>query len=393
MAPTPLSELPDAAVDFDEHGRSMWDILLEAEEVMALEVRSSKLKSLLVGVRVVGHFLVQFWAARGNHLTGGANPYRTFINEFVACEALVSTTAPHAEKVKCYTKLSDLGIHYQKHLMRVFRSHGGSLPSTSEHPSRPDMNALMQDTVSSIKRPVRFLYLVLRYPQTAFQALARDSFRCVVSGSIDKASYIVFPNNFPGPVRTCLTQCCHIFSESAQDGTAKEEYAAGAMAILKMFNFDITMLLGNPNTFRNVVTIDAEIHTEWDNLEWWFEETNQPNTYNIVAAHPVFWTLSASPRQQVTLAIDPTFATECAKNHIMPHLPSRELLAIRAMVSRVAHMSGAAEQFDVVMQEREMCTVMAHDGGSSEFLSALMQISAAAQSSTLDSTVLRNGLF
>ncbi|KAJ6493515.1 hypothetical protein C8R47DRAFT_408766 [Mycena vitilis] len=371
MAPTPLSVLPATAVDFDEHGRSMWDILLAAEEVMTLEVRSSRLKSLLVGVRVVGHFLVQFWAARANHITGGANPYRTFINQIVACEALVPITAPHAEKVKCYTRVSDLGIHYQKHLMRVFRSHGGTLPSTSEHPSRPDMNTLMQDIVeqikdangtkSSIKRP----------------ALARDSFRCVVSGNIDKAAYIAFPDDFPGVVHTCLTQCCHIFSESAQDGTAKEEYAAGAMAILKMFNFDIAMLLGDPNTFRNVVTIDAEIHTEWDNLEWWFEETNQPNTYNIVAAHPVFWTLSASPRHQVTLAIDPTFAAECAKKNVVPHLPSRELLAIRAMVSRVAHMSGAAEQFDVVMQERETCTVMAHDGGSAEFLTALMQISAA----------------
>jgi hypothetical protein len=40
-------------------------------------------------------------------------------------------------------------------------------------------------------------------------------------------------------------------------------------------------------------------------------------------------------------------------------------------------MSGAAEQYEIIMRDRETSTVMAHDGSSAEFLKALVEISAA----------------
>lgn len=83
------------------------------------------------------------------------------------------------------------------------------------------------------------------------------------------------------------------------------------------------------------------------------------------------------PRQQVTFTVDPAFAAECVAQGVTPEHPTRGLLAIRAAVSRVAHMSGAAEQYEIIMRDRETSMVMAHDGSSAEFLKALVEISAA----------------
>ncbi|KAJ7939376.1 hypothetical protein B0H13DRAFT_1941134 [Mycena leptocephala] len=371
---TPLSALSAADVAFDTDGVSAWSILLAAERVMTQETQNSQLKTLLVGVRVVGHFLSEFWKARGNLLIGGHRPYHTFLKQIKSCEAVPSSTASRKELVACYEKISDLGIHYQKHLMRVFRAHGGSLPKSSQHPSRPSMDMLMADIVQQIKNADR------SRPSVKRPALARDGFKCVVSGLIDLPSYEAFPTAFPVDVVTCNTQCCHIFSESAQDGDEKTDYAGAAMAILKMFDFDFCSLLGSgANTLHNVVTMDAELHNKWDDLAFWFEEVEgQPNTYNVVAARPSFWTMVQRPRQHVTFTVDPDFAAECVTQEVTPELPSRGLLAIRAAVSRVAHMSGAAEQYEIIMRDRETSTVMAHDGGSAEFLKALVEISAAA---------------
>ncbi|KAJ6611586.1 hypothetical protein B0H10DRAFT_1882583 [Mycena sp. CBHHK59/15] len=341
---------------------------------MTQETQNSQLKTLLVGVRVVGHFLSEFWKARGNLLIGGSRPYHNLLKQIKSCEALPSSTASRKELVACYEKISELGIHYQKHLIRVFRAHGGSLPKTSQHLSRPSMDVLMADIVQQIKEADR------SKPSVKRPALARDGFKCVVSGLIDLPSYEAFPTAFPADVVTCKTQCCHIFSESAQDGDEKTDYAAAAMSILKMFDFDFRSLLGSgANTLHNVVTMDAELHNTWDDLAFWFEEVDgQPNTYNVVAARTSFWTMVQRPRQRVTFTVDPNFAAECVAQEVTPELPSRGLLAIRAAVSRVAHMSGAAEQYEIIMRDRETSTVMAHDGGSAEFLKALVEISAAA---------------
>ncbi|KAJ6616174.1 hypothetical protein B0H10DRAFT_2393509 [Mycena sp. CBHHK59/15] len=47
-----------------------------------------------------------------------------------------------------------LGLWYRNHLMRVFRSNGGPIPtaSASEHPSRPSLDAVRKDIVEKIKK-------------------------------------------------------------------------------------------------------------------------------------------------------------------------------------------------------------------------------------------------
>ncbi|KAF7355638.1 hypothetical protein MSAN_01481300 [Mycena sanguinolenta] len=276
---TPLSAL-DIAFESDD-AEGVWKILLAAEQVMIEENQNSELKILLVGVRVVGHFLAEFWKARGNILIGGSRPYNNLLEEIRSCEALPSSTVSRRELVERYEKISNLGIHYQKRLIRLCDK---SMIPDSSKPSASAKGA----------------------------ALGRDGFKCVVSGLVDLSTYAAFPATFPPGTVTCITQCCHIFTESAQDEDEKADYAAG-ITMLKMFDLDIGSLLGGRvHTLRNVVTMAHGLHSLWDEFAFWFEEVEgQPNTYDVVAATPIFWSLSNRPRRQVTFTIDPEFAAEC----------------------------------------------------------------------------------
>ncbi|KAJ7085640.1 hypothetical protein B0H15DRAFT_845780 [Mycena belliarum] len=197
---TPLSALSATDIAFDEDGIIIWDILLAAEQVMIQESQTSQFKSRLVGIRVVGHFLCEFWKARENLLVGGLKPYQTLLKQIKSCQALPSSTASQEELVACYTAISDLGIHYQKHLIRAFRSDGdsdgGSPPQKSEHPTPPSMDALVSDIVQQLKEADHSKFSSQR------PALARDGYKCVVSGNIDYYSYDAFPTAFPANTTT-----------------------------------------------------------------------------------------------------------------------------------------------------------------------------------------------
>ncbi|KAJ7431386.1 hypothetical protein FB451DRAFT_1573850 [Mycena latifolia] len=371
-AAKPLKERDATDRDFDENGLSVWALLLGAEAWADVQTSHSKYKDALVGIRILGHFLCDFWKNRHNLSIGGLGPYRQLIWQINSCDAQPMVTASPQENGAGYQRLSDLGLWYRNHLMRVFRSNTGPVPVTSDHPSRPSLDAVREGIVADIKKADKTKKNVKQ------SALARDGFRCVVTGAYDDKTVTQCPKDFPASAPTSRTQCAHIFSESAQDGD-KEAYVATALAILKMFNFDIESLLGGQvNTLRNVLTMTTNMHGSFDELEFWLEEViGQPNTYDICSWRSNFSYMIDRPRERITLTIDPIFAAKCAADGVAPpELPSAALLAIRAAVSRVAHMSGAAEQYDMVMRDRESTTVMSGDAASAEMLSVLLQVNA-----------------
>ncbi|KAJ7768659.1 hypothetical protein DFH07DRAFT_1007947, partial [Mycena maculata] len=101
----------------------------------------------------------------------------------------------------------------------------------------------------------------------------------------------------------------------------------------------------------------------------------QPNTYDICSWRSNFSYMIDRPRERNTLTINPIFAAKRVADGVAPpELPSAALLAIRAAVPGVAHMSGAAEQYDMVMCNRESTTVLSGDTASAEMLSVLLQM-------------------
>ncbi|CAK5282377.1 unnamed protein product [Mycena citricolor] len=103
------------------------------------------------------------------------------------------------------------------------------------------------------------------------------------------------------------------------------------------------------------------------------------DTYNIVSIKGKPLKMGLPLPSCVTFRIDPDVVASCKRNQTNPPaLPSPSLLAIRAACSRVAHLSGAAEQVDQILRDLEDRPVMAEDGGSAHLLeSRLLQLSRA----------------
>jgi hypothetical protein len=81
------------------------------------------------------------------------------------------------------------------------------------------------------------------------------------------------------------------------------------------------------------------------------------------------------PLERVTFRANPEVEEACVKkNKPVPALPNQQLLTIRAACSRVAHLSGAAEQADKILREMEDTTVLADDGSMGDLLSSRLSM-------------------
>lgn len=148
--------------------------------------------------------------------------------------------------------------------------------------------------------------------------------------------------------------------------SSDKEYAASVLAVLKRFGYDVNSINGEKvHSLYNVMTMELNIHDKFDRLELWFEETANPNCYNV--RKPETFLL---PEDQVTFTTpDP----------VKLPLPSPRLLALHAACAKVAHLSGAGEYIDRILEETEGICVLAHDGTSSEVLHhALMTLEPQA---------------
>ncbi|KAF8341900.1 hypothetical protein F5887DRAFT_1217118 [Amanita rubescens] len=93
----------------------------------------------------------------------------------------------------------------------------------------------------------------------------------------------------------------------------------------------------------NGILLQTEMHDEFDNFQWYFEATNEPDVYNVKWLSPtqvLSW--GTSGLQQVR------FTDQSGKD--IP-LPDARFLAIHAAIAKVLHMSGAAEPLDLVMDK------------------------------------------
>ena len=101
-------------VDLDPHGVSAWNLLLAAEDA-ALErvTRPANYLDELVGVRVLGFFLLDFYKHSNVHQFG-LIPYKRLLREVLSCFT-VSLTDDEAT----FEAVFDLGLSYRDHLMRV----------------------------------------------------------------------------------------------------------------------------------------------------------------------------------------------------------------------------------------------------------------------------------
>ncbi|EDR00730.1 uncharacterized protein LACBIDRAFT_313190 [Laccaria bicolor S238N-H82] len=378
-----MSSLPIVAdVKVDHEGRSIWPYILEAERA-ALNMAPTKLgpnyNEPLIGSRVLGFLLQDLWLHDKHSF--GLIPYKNLIEHITLALSISGYAVGSKEDCQArIKKLQDMGLYYRNHLFRVFRSNRGSIPSCSDEsdpPSRPSLDVVRDRILSDTRTPTT-------EGSAHANALMRDGYRCMLTGEYDYISLEDHPEleeHAPADHETCFAECAHIFSETAQEGEPKAVYAASALAILEVFglNSKVENLVGrNVHEYFNILTMRYDLHKLFDRLDIWLEEViGEENTYEIVAVKDRLFKKMIGHIERVTFRVDPDVVAACrAKNIDPPSLPSPSLLAIRAVCSRVAHISGAADHFDQILRDLEDTPVMAENGGSAHLLaSRLMQLS------------------
>ncbi|KAJ7257588.1 hypothetical protein B0H12DRAFT_471613 [Mycena haematopus] len=368
-----MSRLPSLTnVKVDNDGKSLWPNILSAELVAVKAVATkpgAKYHDPLIGIRVLGFLLQDLW--QHSQHSFGIIPYKELIKEIASSLSIPGHPVGSEEEAEAqHAKLQALGLSYHNHLIRVFRSNGGPMLKRSDHPSCPSLDLVRDRIISEKKTPAT-------EGSARTNALLRDGYRCMLTGQYDLDSADLHPELYDRAtadgVAMAITQCAHIFSDTAQDGEQNTGYAASAMAILRPFGLDSkaeSVVGGNVHKHFNILTMRSDLQHLFDHLDFWLEEViGEENTYEIVSVKNKVFKLGLPLPARVTFRVDPDMVAACtARNTDLPALPSPSLLAVRAACSRVAHMSGAAEQADQILRDLEDTPVMAEDGSSAHLL-------------------------
>jgi len=116
------------------------------------------------------------------------------------------------------------------------------------------------------------------------------------------------------------------------------------------------------HSLDNIMTLQHDIHSWFDKLQLWFEAVDdKENTYNICATDEIAL-LSCKANPIVFKSTHPDLP-----------LPDPVYLRIHAAICRVAHLSGAGEYMDKILEDLEDIRVLSNDGSSAHILSFALQ--------------------
>ncbi|KAJ7883630.1 hypothetical protein B0H14DRAFT_2434813 [Mycena olivaceomarginata] len=357
-------------------------IAAESEAVQRYVQGQDQLKAVkdaagynVLASRVVGFLFPALWNMRHSL---GDTPITRLTTEVVSA--------------KGNAEIYDLGRMYIDHLICSFRTTTTPLPPPSNHPSRPSMDQLEDMLTDAIQDSGT------DHRSARTRALARDRYHCMVTNTIDANSFEKHKavKKLQSETGAAIqdVEACHIFNESILQNIkpndeypsqARRQHAGAALGILKMFgleetverlmtvNRDDTTSASGAHDLLNIVSLVHSLHVAFDHLKLAFEPTadGEPNTYDIVFAHPARALGYLGLQNRVTL-IDHTHQLaqkrkfKQAGGVLELPLPEPRLLALHAVCVRVAHMSGAAEALDEFDRDVEKTLVLARDGGVSE---------------------------
>ncbi|KAG9308858.1 hypothetical protein JVU11DRAFT_11488 [Chiua virens] len=347
----------------------------EARTLKRAKERSTAVKEAerkLVTIRVAGYLLLEF--ERQSEFFG-FTPSAP-LNEWLISPHQSSHSNQHDVIIENGTLICD-------NFIRAFRSSIVQYPPPSSHPSRASFDTL-QDMIKDAMEATGDKFTTSRK-----RVLARDGYRCVVTGIYDESSLAKF--NSVAEVLMATLEVAHIFNESTTQGINpavdrdsgddrkynKTYHAASAMAILRTFGFSKFAskfeVPGGVHEVWNLLTLGHDVHSLFDHLKMWFEYTDKPHRYKVCTSHGKYdkyiQHLFAGHDRQVDGA--PMFV-EFDSDYMQAPPPDPFLLTLHATCARVAHMSGAAEVFDRVDRDMEESKVLALDGSSSSLLVHLL---------------------
>ncbi|EKM53636.1 uncharacterized protein PHACADRAFT_125491 [Phanerochaete carnosa HHB-10118-sp] len=366
MSPTPLPPSLETSIGIsvDNNLRSAYSLVLDAEYAAA----SAQNEEAVMHARIVGFLMIAFHEFRA---TLGDQPISRVSTEVRSSSHDLGTV------------IYDLGLRYRENLLRAFRqAKGPPLPPSSECPSRSPVMTLedmLRDALDGSGKD---------YRSAKKRALARDGFRCMLTGEYDISSIDRSPAICSMQALDASgagnTNCCHVLSESTlqdadpgnPDHDRKRNYAASVLSVLHSFGLgtfvDEIVKRSGIHHLSDILTMVNYLHVHFDNLKLWLEGTNTPNEYKICVTKEY---LIARKGLERTIS----FQAQVPGRDDLP-LPDPRLLAIHAACARTLHMSGAAEYIDKCDWDAEDIQVLAEDGSSHAIL--LEKINRIAVSSS-----------
>ncbi|KAI9567170.1 hypothetical protein HD554DRAFT_2220399 [Boletus coccyginus] len=349
---------------------SAYDKILQAEQ---RAVGQEQAREDVMSARIVGYLLLEFHAQQD---TLGDIP----------CDTLVKwvTSKPKDGAHDEHDVILNTGRLIRDKFIRLFRTSNVQYPPPSLHPSRPSFDTLEDMIKDSMERTGED-YQTSRKKARTFRTTpylpSHDGYRCMITGIVDKTSFLK---------TTFVIESAHILNESTMQGIdpagtsgdraeAEARYASGPMAMLDSFGWshltEAFIRQGGVHEVWNLLSLQRDLHDEFDTLGLWFESTPQLGRYKICVSNEgieeYIRRIFVAPKPHVDGA---PMVVEFTSKHAEAPPPDPLLLALHATCARVAHMSGAAEFFDQLEWDAEATKVLAFDGSSASLLSNLMSL-------------------
>ncbi|KAF9654326.1 hypothetical protein BDM02DRAFT_3106658 [Thelephora ganbajun] len=355
---------------------SVYGLVLDAERHANEQVKANpsyrEAKDNLMFARVAGYLLIELYNRRA-------------ILSEVPCRSLVKQlkSLPREDGDTAHDVIFKIGQRKLNYLLRMFRTSTKKYPTPSLHPSRPSF-----DTLEDMTRDCMMVDSK-DYRTARRKALARDDYRCILTGMFDRTS-LRFSRELDqlrrGLDATFTTiQACHILNESTMQGIdptgasedtavmSKTDYAVTAMSILRDFGLEShaqeLLAPDGVHNLGNLLSLAQEVHTYFDNLDLWFEGTDEPNCYTVCVSDRG---IERYLRMFGHLCVDGGRLYVTFSSNENTRLPDPKLLALHAACARVVRMSGAAEALDELERDVEGTRVLAFDGSSAHLLDHLM---------------------
>ncbi|KAJ5753568.1 uncharacterized protein N7511_007721 [Penicillium nucicola] len=247
----------------------------------------------------------------------------------------------HLQSLQTYQQLHDHAQSLIDGLVAPLRSLR-STPSISPRLGMEDsIDNIASDSAGSMRREARL----------KTECLARDGSRCVVTGLFDE-DCLDTSNTSP----STYTDCVHIIPFSLASWNSESEgYAKDIIWTNLIRHFPTIQAINfkreNINDTTNAMTMSSELHRSFGRFDFSFEETSQPHKYRIQNYRP-----------RLRLHLPRTVAFNWYDQRY--DLPRPELLKVHAIIARIFHASGAAEQIDKALRDLGEHCVLAKDGST-----------------------------
>ncbi|KAF8873781.1 hypothetical protein BD779DRAFT_1679049 [Infundibulicybe gibba] len=253
-------------------------------------------------------------------------------------------------------ELFQVGKWYLEHFICAFRKARVQTPASSTPTSSREQSPISGspspqfDTIQDMIDAQLIPYPMNRRDAEQ-SALARDNFRCLVSGAPNHHALVrnkeLMQETLDRFLRVDITYCCHIIKEDfspkvflSPPSVQRCSYLVLAArvrcpyaAILESFGYTQISedLAGSKiHSLKNVLTMDSYNHSLFNRMDLWFEATDEPNRYKVCTTMPAIFPMNNTPRFVKFESTSPEL-----------ELPSPEYLGLHAVCCRVAHMSGA----------------------------------------------------